>query len=520
MSRVLLIAVTVTSFCTSEDPLISSSSLCAGPASSSDEQSLAFNDVSLLQVDLHLDSTSGGKERLGTNVSAHAASVATKSSSAGTQYHRETIVISSPEAGFGFGAIHVVPARKNFTEKRPSVLSLLQSRLGNFFGSEKSSRAGTQEQREPIVISSPEAGFSFGASHVVPARKNRTDRRPGAVSLLQARIETQANGGIFAVFMMLAVAGCIISIIWCSLPGENEFGSYDKKTTQAMTTQKMTGQGRPVSRHGSPVQPQSMPFQGGGLQAPSAFGAAGGALQHLQHVQQPSPPTFPAKNPGLPPTSGDSRPSLQSAGFSPMTSPTPVGVPPVCPSLILPNTEARFMMSLDKIMGLKTGAIDIRGTSGRTLLHATIENLPDGRRSLKLASVGCEADPRTTVHSPAQPGGAFEIAGKLGQPYGTLEISPNGSGVLKHSGQPVMIIERGDVAAMKMTAKSVDGDQLGSASTENKGDVNWKLTVKPGADAVLITTCMLSMIFLGGADSARPSGMPGMPRGPGSFHGM
>merc|ERR1719253_204581 len=47
-------------------------------------------------------------------------------------------------------------------------------------------------------------------------------------------------------------------------------------------------------------------------------------------------------------------------------------VPPICPSLILPRSEARFTVDKEKIDALRSaakgGSLDIKGTSGKNLL--------------------------------------------------------------------------------------------------------------------------------------------------------
>merc|ERR1719316_403511 len=92
-------------------------------------------------------------------------------------------------------------------------------------------------------------------------------------------------------------------------------------------------------------------------------------------------------------------------------------VPPICPSLILPHTEARFMIQMDHLQRSAPGPLNILGTSGRKLLHALVCDTPDSRRCLMLASCGCEDDPRTCIFTP-QPGAvdsqALEVFGKAG----------------------------------------------------------------------------------------------------------
>lgn len=239
-------------------------------------------------------------------------------------------------------------------------------------------------------------------------------------------------------------------------------------------------------------------------------GAALGALQPL--------PGAGASN--MPLSSG-------SMGLAPMPGPPPPGSvsvplasgqlqalpPPVCPSLILPNTEARFLVNMESLLRLGTGKLAVRGTSGRILLEAMVKE-EDGRRKLALASVGCEDDPRVRIQTSKPPGQALEVYGRENDFYGTIESGSAGGGsFLVHAGKQVMSIDlnTANPADLQMTAFAMGGPgpghgrQLGSAgrspgqgggSMSGPTQDNWRVTVKPGADAMLITSCMLSMALL------------------------
>lgn len=193
--------------------------------------------------------------------------------------------------------------------------------------------------------------------------------------------------------------------------------------------------------------------------------------------------------------------------------------PPICPSLILPRTEARFMVKMQTLqqgISISTGSVlDILGTSRRKLLHASIVEENAGGRQLALASVGCEDNPRVFVRAgpvPLSMGDSdapqsMEIHGRRGALYGTLEASSNGGATLHHGGRKVMSIEEGTSADMQMTASMVDGRTIATAGRSNDGHGDaWKLQVMPGADAILIASCMLALILL------RPNQCPGQAR--------
>jgi len=197
-----------------------------------------------------------------------------------------------------------------------------------------------------------------------------------------------------------------------------------------------------------------------------------------------------------------------AAPMASLGSGSPATLPPICPSLILPHTEARFMIPFESLER-GNGALEIRGTSGRKLLHGTVQDTDGGRRSLQIASSGCEEDPRVTVIAPAREGGSdqkgsmgvLEIYGKGGKFYGTLEAAEDGGAVLRCAGQFVMSLEIAGGDDMRMTASSVDGRLLASAGNNVQGSRSqessdtWKLQVKPNNDAVLIAACMLGVLL-------------------------
>jgi hypothetical protein len=195
-------------------------------------------------------------------------------------------------------------------------------------------------------------------------------------------------------------------------------------------------------------------------------------------------------------------PALGSAGAN---SSGASALPPICPSLILPHTEARFMIPTESLMRAG-GELDIRGTSGRKLLHGSVSETAEGRRCLKLASCGCEEDPRVTVLGPSQrfsssSGTAelLEIFGKGGKFYGTLEPAAQGGAVLRHEGELVMSLEI--ASDLRMTASSMDGRRLASAGKNVQLNVRsesgecWKMQVQPNFDAVLVAACMLGALL-------------------------
>jgi len=194
--------------------------------------------------------------------------------------------------------------------------------------------------------------------------------------------------------------------------------------------------------------------------------------------------------------------------------------PPICPSLVLPKMEAKFVIALSSLKR-PTGVVNILGNSGRMLLKALISQTPDGRRCLALSSSGNEDDPRTIVLSPPTQGAAssstpsgtgqdLELFGKLDGFYGHIESPPGSIRSVVHFGKaqnPVMHLDLECHEDLRITATSPAGNDLASAGKGAPminvpggkepitGDT-WRLNVKPGADPLLVASCMLALILI------------------------
>lgn len=212
------------------------------------------------------------------------------------------------------------------------------------------------------------------------------------------------------------------------------------------------------------------------------------------------------------PGGGAAQASLPSEQMQ-STEPRPF---PICRALILPCTEARFAIPIENLMKARkaSAVVDIKGTSGRKLLHGSVCDDEGGGRTLTIASMGSEDDPRVTVLAPArsQPEststGPLEIYGKNMETYGTLELAPDGGAVLKsevlqktvmtlrlneHAELSMVAMEPGSEKPLAIAGKNV---QVGAqASKRNiQSPDQWKLQVSPNCDAVLIAACMLAYI--------------------------
>jgi len=411
----------------------------------------------------------------------------------------------------------VTPRR---TRARPAFASLSKLRAvleRTMFGVPRSGLVGmtSETSAEQLIALSSSAAVKARLRPAYASHSNLRER------LYQA---TQESGGGLALGMCALVAIAILGAVWLQLP-------EDPADNKGMFRPPPQQQARyhPFSRTNTP-QSTAPSLSGGGGAAQSAlmsghFNPAGSLLpmpstsSRSREFQGSSLPVnaFATTSRGrdLPgPPGPASMPPAIGAGVKLGLG----NVPEICTSLVLPTQQARFVIKLDQMMRLEhPGQLDIKGTSGRTLLHVSTGDTETGGRKLSLASVGCESDPRTIVEAPVQPGEAFQVYGKFRDFYGTLESVPGGTGsLLKYKGQPVMTIEMGDSADLKMLAYAMDGTLLGTAGRQADCALGpevvdgWKLAVPPGADSVLISSCMLSMVLLRGTNPAdRLSALPG-----------
>lgn len=219
-------------------------------------------------------------------------------------------------------------------------------------------------------------------------------------------------------------------------------------------------------------------------------------------TEGPSPSMANVERMKVPPTSR-ARPS----------EPVASGPPPLCSSLILVKTEARFLLPLEGLVRPRGDMVhlDIRGTSGSTLMHASMEAGPNGQLLLALFLVNCEHDPRAMIHAVTPT--VMEIYGRGKRFYGTLELVSGNNAVVKYEGVPVMTVDRTDSNSLSLTASAM-GQVLAVGSTPpplgpSKGSTtdsdSWGLKVKPGADAILIMSCMLAMMLLQPRMNGRPT---------------
>jgi hypothetical protein len=297
---------------------------------------------------------------------------------------------------------------------------------------------------------------------------------------------SQGTRGTGTVLLLVLVMFCCVCCVFAAA-GANQKGGFGHDPLQARGGSRMPGGYSPNPAYVSVIDtprkdsPQQASPPGRNIVMPPPAAVASNFVGSGRGSGQPVPPV--SMPPAMP------------------SSTMRVGPPAICPALILPNTEARFMIPVSVLKGGAGAAVDILGTSGRKLLHCEKSETPDGRNRLAISSRGNENDPRAIILGPSgwSPNQNYDLFGKGEAPYGTLEPQRSGGFVLKVGGRTVMSIETGS-DAFHMTASANDGTLLAQATKSFKsgGSMDeevWNLRVTKGNDAVLISGCMLAPLL-------------------------
>lgn len=190
---------------------------------------------------------------------------------------------------------------------------------------------------------------------------------------------------------------------------------------------------------------------------------------------------------------------------APVVSSTPAELPALCPSLLLPNMESRFCIAMEALQTLRPGTIAMTGTSGRALLEISIQEA-HGVWTLQISSMGCGDEPRAIIEMSPADKSSVKIYGRAKQYFGSIEHGdrPNECNLIVE-GEVQMKVLSEPGPDLQHRAVLVDGRQIATAGRGPPRMQEWRLQVKPNADAVLIATCMLSMIFFGMGQQSRAS---------------
>lgn len=325
---------------------------------------------------------------------------------------------------------------------------------------------------------------------------------------------TRNAASFFLWMILLALLGgvvCLASSDW-PLNSSNRNSSRDRHSKAGKPEQPYHA-GRepaPIGPHGSAA---SLLPQSGPSQRPSMAPATRWAEEPQRPSTQPRPqhpqpqqltmrqqPQIAAPPAAMPFPQSFLAPPPVTAAASHQGGPPPP--PVICPSLVLPNTEARFMIAIDCLLTPGITSIDITGTSGRNLLKAVLSQ-QDGQRCLEISSIGCEDDPRAIVI--AEPSSDTMKIYKRGREHvGTLEMGRGNFWNLMVNNVQCMVVEAVSMTNLSFKAAAMDGRELATAAKQPSvggggsctGGEVWKLTSQPGTDAVLMASCMLSLILL------------------------
>jgi hypothetical protein len=179
------------------------------------------------------------------------------------------------------------------------------------------------------------------------------------------------------------------------------------------------------------------------------------------------------------------------------------------PSGYVPG-ECRFMVPVDMLVeAAEEGAFTIADAASGLLLRVNIDNKASAR-SLRVFVGKDSPNPCTTV-SPTSDGGcmqagsSMEIRGANGLHFGMLALQPNGSFLVTTAEQQPLLTIEGNEANLDLCISARDGRLVASVSCcesadPSKGVEHVEFRVLPGTDPVLVVSCILSVLLLGGDD--------------------
>lgn len=175
-------------------------------------------------------------------------------------------------------------------------------------------------------------------------------------------------------------------------------------------------------------------------------------------------------------------------------------LPPVCPSLILSDCEARCALDVKALQAMKRtpGQLDLIGLSGNLLFKTNIQECDEGcMLSVALAHSG--SVPRVTVLPPTEEG--MEIKGPGGAHYGWIKTTTTEDGLYEvvKDDEPRLVIV-GNPADLRLEVKASAGGNVvskASRSTEYVSEQeHLEFRVQPGFDMVLIVSCVLAALLI------------------------
>lgn len=201
-------------------------------------------------------------------------------------------------------------------------------------------------------------------------------------------------------------------------------------------------------------------------------------------------------------------PPRRTSGTVKSPSPTPdvqacwETLPPICPSLILVDCEARCAIALNTLMSMagKLVHLDVIGLSGNQLFRADVQPVGKGKAGLmlnvSLAHLG--SIPRVSVLPLT--GMGMQINGPGGSPYGWLKQGKDGFYEVIKDDKPRLVIA-GNLADLTLEIRACSDKQIRATASPSleyiDGQEHLEFRVQPGFDMVLIVSCVLAVMLLG-----------------------
>eukprot|EP00434_Breviolum_minutum_P040419 symbB.v1.2.035916.t1/scaffold4948.1/size32527/1 len=197
-------------------------------------------------------------------------------------------------------------------------------------------------------------------------------------------------------------------------------------------------------------------------------------------------------------------PPTAAAGYSPSDGP-----PVICRELVLPETEARFLIDAASLRaGASAKVVTILGGSGRQpLLVAYMQDHGPKGRQLWLHSMGQNSTVLDTPRAVVVPGRSasnFEVYDRDLKFYGELEGSSPGRLTLMCNGYPVLVIDETS-DELHFNACQLDGRMLATGRLApdvpqhvlaKLGGDAWRLRVVAGCDAIVVLSTMLTAMLM------------------------
>lgn len=330
-----------------------------------------------------------------------------------------------------------------------------------------------------LPLAAPEGAWELGGLGRAASPEPPAMIAVHAVRLLGRQAAVQAVGSattmlivVLPLLVVLALCGC------CLMRSRDGPADLGPSAGKMLDQQQMRGRPGPARSPGPSMH--SLP--------PRAGGRPSERPQTFKGVEEGTPQ--------VPGTTISARPTVGSSGAA--------SAPILCRSLVLPNLESVFNINAEALQSRRLGNLQIKGASERTLLECAVQE-----RQLSIRSVGNDARPRATVR---KDGGALNIYGREDSFFGSLEAAsgPNDCGLVQ-DGEVRMKVLAEPGGALQFRAFAMDGQQLAAGGCVNG---EWRLQVRANADAILITSCILAMIFFSPAARASIAGATPMHMSP------